>query len=69
MKATALITEKAQDSPLAFPDKKSLEKEGSPKTNPRFVSDAFLIKNMDERRSILLNLRPIGFSREFGLNE
>jgi len=69
MKTTALITEKAEDSPGVLPDQKSLEKEGSLKTKSSFISDPFLIRNQDERMSTPLKFKPLGFSREFGLNE
>jgi hypothetical protein len=69
MKTTALITEKAEDSPRVLPAQKSLEKEGSLKTKSRFISDPFLIKNLEERTSTPLKLKPLGFSREFGLND
>ena len=69
MKTTALITEKAQDSPMVLLDKKSLEEEGNLKTKPGFNSDAFLMENLNERMSMPLKFRPLGFSRAFGLNE
>ncbi len=69
MKMTELITEKAQDSPKVLPDQKTLKQEANLKTKPRFISEAFLAKNLDEPMSTPLKLRPLGFSREFGLNE
>jgi hypothetical protein len=69
MKTTDLITEKSQDSPKVLPDQKTSETEGSLKTKPRFISEAFLIKHLDERMSMPLKLRPLGFSRDFGLND
>ena len=54
---------------MVLPDNKFSEKEGGLRTESHFISDAFLTKNLDERMSMPLKLRPLGFSREFGLNE
>jgi hypothetical protein len=69
MKTTALITEKSQDSPAVLLDQKSSETEGSPKTKSHFISAPFLVKNQDKRMSMPLKLRPLGFLREYGIND
>jgi hypothetical protein len=69
MKTTALITEKAQDSPMVLPGKESLETAARLNLGANLVANTSLITDLDERMNRPLKFRPIGFSREFGLNE
>ena len=69
MKTTALITEKAQDSPVDLAGTDSLESAKFLGLKANLASTTSLMKGLDERMNRPLKLRPIGFYREFGINE